>query len=229
MLFLPPHPPVWVPKTRELVLGRSSKCDITISAPGVSRRHAVVGLHVDEVEVRDMGSTNGTFVNGERIWEPTVLEPGDQIEIGGKILTFCRVSSQMAPAEAADSESTMVFQGTPGEEQRSDVLRGDLHQIPMAAVLQVLGEERKSGLLAVTTDNVVARLWLKNGRVAHAEGGRFSGMEAAMRVALLERGDFVFEGGATIPEETVGISVTELLLEASRWYDESQAEATAAS
>jgi hypothetical protein len=228
MLFLPPLPPVWVPKTRELVLGRSSKCDLTIVAPGVSRRHAVVGLHGYDVEVRDTGSTNGTYVNGERIWEPTVLEPGDRINIGGKVVTFCRVGTQLAQAAHEESDETVVFNGSPAEGDLQDVLRGDLKQIPLAAVLQILGEERKSGLVTVTTDNVVARLWLDGGRVIHAEGGRYHGMEAAMRMVLLGMGEFGFEGGASIPERSFDVSVTELLLESRRWYDESQSEATAA-
>jgi len=226
MLFLPPLPPVWVPNARELFLGRSSDCDIVISSPNASRRHAGVVLNGGVVEIRDMGSTNGTFVNGERIREPTVLWPGDRIDIGGRIVTFCRVEAGSAAVPSEDADATVVFSRRGPSGDQGDLLRGDLREIPMAAVLQVLGEAAKTGLLAITTDNVVSRLWLEDGRVVHAEDGRLRDLDAALRVAILERGEFVFEGGETVPDPTLGVSVIELLLEASRRCDESRRGAT---
>jgi pSer/pThr/pTyr-binding forkhead associated (FHA) protein len=223
MLFLPPLAPVWVPNTRELTLGRSSDCDIVVPSPNASRRHAAVGLREGVVEIRDLGSTNGTYVNGERVRSSTALRPADQIDIGGKIITFCRVEARSAAAPA-DSEATVTFKREELDSPQRDLLRGDLREIPMAAVLQVLGETKKTGLLATTTDNMVSRLWLLEGRIVHAETGRFRGLEAAHRVVVLRRGDFVFERGETVDVTTVGISVTELLLEASRRLDESRTQ-----
>jgi two-component system, cell cycle response regulator len=74
---------------QELVLGRSRSADVRLHGDGISRKHARV--HVDGVEVllEDLGSTNGSYVNGERIAGHHVLLEGDKIQIGsGVILKF---------------------------------------------------------------------------------------------------------------------------------------------
>ena len=73
----------------ELVLGRSRSADVRLHGDGISRKHARV--HVDGVEVlfEDLGSTNGSYVNGERVAGQHVLLEGDKIQIGsGVILKF---------------------------------------------------------------------------------------------------------------------------------------------
>jgi diguanylate cyclase (GGDEF)-like protein len=74
---------------QELVLGRSRSADVRLHSDGISRKHARV--HVDGVEVlfEDLGSTNGSYVNGERVAGQHVLHEGDKIQIGsGVILKF---------------------------------------------------------------------------------------------------------------------------------------------
>lgn len=66
----------------DTVLGRSVECDVTCDIHGVSRSHACIRRHHGHYIVEDLGSSNGTFVNGFRITQPQVLLPGDEIEIG---------------------------------------------------------------------------------------------------------------------------------------------------
>ena len=65
-----------------LVIGRSSSCDIHVPDSEMSRRHAEVSSHNGDVVVRDLGSTNGTGVNGSMISAPTTLAAGDVIAAG---------------------------------------------------------------------------------------------------------------------------------------------------
>ena len=65
-----------------LVIGRSSSCDIHVPDSEMSRRHAEVSSHNGGVVVRDLGSTNGTRVNGSMISAPTTLAAGDAIAAG---------------------------------------------------------------------------------------------------------------------------------------------------
>ena len=63
----------------------------------ISRRHAEVSaIEGGRVVIEDLGSTNGTFVNGEPIAAPTVLSPGDTIEVGETTLRVAASSSELA-------------------------------------------------------------------------------------------------------------------------------------
>jgi hypothetical protein len=64
-----------------LVIGRTPECSIVLGDTNVSRRHAQVALHDGAVVVTDLGSTNGTFLNGRRVTRATV-RPGDELTIG---------------------------------------------------------------------------------------------------------------------------------------------------
>jgi hypothetical protein len=74
---------VSVPVTGPVVIGRSPGADIVIADDFVSGRHARVSLAGDDAVVEDLGSTNGTILNGQQLPEPTALRPGDTIDIGG--------------------------------------------------------------------------------------------------------------------------------------------------
>lgn len=66
----------------KLTIGRSPDCDIQIEDPGVSREHARLIVESDEVVLEDVGSKNFTFVDGDRLSEPTTLSPGSEIQFG---------------------------------------------------------------------------------------------------------------------------------------------------
>jgi FHA domain len=69
----------------EVAIGRQDG-DLVVEDPEVSRRHAVLRRSGGSVVVEDLDSTNGTFVNGERIRSPITVGPGDQVRVGGTTL-----------------------------------------------------------------------------------------------------------------------------------------------
>jgi len=69
----------------EIVIGREDT-DLAIDDKEMSRRHAVVRRHANRLQVEDLGSTNGTFVDGTRIAEPTLLGGGAEIKVGTTVL-----------------------------------------------------------------------------------------------------------------------------------------------
>jgi hypothetical protein len=71
-----------------VTLGRSRSSDVMVDDPNVSRAHAEVSAHGSTWVLTDLGSTNGTRLNGRRVTQPEVLGPGDQIEVGTTTLTF---------------------------------------------------------------------------------------------------------------------------------------------
>jgi hypothetical protein len=67
---------------RVVVLGRSRDCDCVLSEPSVSRRHAELRRDGGRWLLRDLGSRNGTRVNGVRVLEATEVAPGDRVSFG---------------------------------------------------------------------------------------------------------------------------------------------------
>jgi adenylate cyclase len=72
---------------KDLIIGRIPECGISISVENVSREHARVIFRNEEYFVEDLGSTNGTYVNGIKIVK-CVLRNSDQINIGGVKILF---------------------------------------------------------------------------------------------------------------------------------------------
>jgi hypothetical protein len=64
-----------------LLIGRDDRCDIAIVERQVSRHHASITREDDRFVLRDLGSKNGTFVNGREVDEPHLLQDGDEIQI----------------------------------------------------------------------------------------------------------------------------------------------------
>ena len=86
----------------KLVIGRSRSCDIRLREDTVSRLHAALVWRNDELVVEDLGSSNGTFVNGERVLSPRSVVAGDTVRFGTLRGT---VERSDAPPPTADSKS----------------------------------------------------------------------------------------------------------------------------
>jgi FHA domain len=93
----------------EVAIGRQDT-DLVVEDPEVSRRHAVLRRSDGSVIVEDLDSTNGTFVNGERIRSPIAVGPGDQIRVGQTTL-------EIEPDPRADD--TIVSTPPPPDQFRS--------------------------------------------------------------------------------------------------------------
>lgn len=99
------------PVAQSCVLGRSKECQIVIDDEKVSRRHAMVHRQGEaEFWLVDLGSANGTRLNGRRLSRPTRLRNGDRIEVGSRLFMFCQpgVGSQAASDAAASTVNATV-------------------------------------------------------------------------------------------------------------------------
>ena len=99
------------PLTGETItIGRAIQNDIVITSKRVSREHARVRREGWRVMLEDLGSTNGTFLNDERILAPVALHDGDRIKIGDVTLTF--------------HDPDITYRDTPFPELQVDVTAG---------------------------------------------------------------------------------------------------------
>jgi pSer/pThr/pTyr-binding forkhead associated (FHA) protein len=220
ILFAPPLAPVRLEPGHELTLGRSAECTLQVPAAGASRRHASVDWHEGQAWLRDLGSTNGTFVNGERIAGETCLASGDRIRIGGFEIVYCCVEAGTAVSGA--DEAHTVISHWPSSPAAADALHGDLAKVPLFAVLQMLEMGGQSGCLAVDSHACEGWLWLDAGRLVHAETTKTRGFEAALALTQVSAGRFDFAASSPAPERSFDASVTEVILEATRLLDEGE-------
>lgn len=91
-----------------ITIGRGKANDIVIDDPEVSRNHASLTRHESGWMIEDLGSVNGVWINGQRISEPTILRPGDQVSFGPNILLSMERRSPIPSQASAPSEVTRM-------------------------------------------------------------------------------------------------------------------------
>jgi ABC-type multidrug transport system ATPase subunit/pSer/pThr/pTyr-binding forkhead associated (FHA) protein len=101
----------------EISIGRESDNTLQIDSPGVSRKHSRIFFQSDQYVLEDLGSSNGTFVNGERISQSRPLKSGDIIGLGKTVQLEYQeimpaISATMMEDEQPSIEGTMI-EGTP--------------------------------------------------------------------------------------------------------------------
>lgn len=72
----------------EAVIGRSRDCDIVINEKFVSQKHLIIWFENGEWYLEDLGSRNGTYVNGQRIRQEVILDTEDTVSVGGLNFVF---------------------------------------------------------------------------------------------------------------------------------------------
>ncbi len=144
----------------ELVIGRDDGVDIVIPTPAVSRRHARLMMENNGYIIEDLGSSNGTFVNGDRLIGRRALQHGDQIRLGQAItLNFSAPGEEetaFRPAtpgiEKQEPDKTAVRPATPVPSVPSHVMQttiGNEPSIPVKAgprqlIVTIAGENPKN-------------------------------------------------------------------------------------
>lgn len=206
----------------EYVFGRIRESDVALSDDLVSRRHAILSCVSELPCLSDLGSTNGTFVNGERITRAK-LKAGDRLLIGTTIARLEVVrdaasrgkeAAVLAPAPRRHPDSTMA---------------GLLDEVPPVDLIQLFTTSKKSGTLLVREANGLdGELVLVAGRLAAA---RIAGKQmlthrkALMRLLRATTGEFEFvpllkeASPVEVPEE-LQESTELLLMDALRLSDE---------
>ena len=83
------EPAVGMERTREVniskeefLMGRGPDCDLRVNDEDISRHHCLIRVRGQEATLSDLGSSNGTFVNGKRVLSQVALASGDEIRVG---------------------------------------------------------------------------------------------------------------------------------------------------
>jgi DNA-binding response OmpR family regulator len=106
-----------------VIVGRAVESDIVITSRRVSREHACLRREGWRVILEDLGSTNGTFLNDERVLDPIQLRDGDRIRIGDVVFTFHDPATTIRETPFPDLEIDVA----------AGVVRLDRHRVDLSA------------------------------------------------------------------------------------------------
>ena len=108
-------------RNKATILGRRPDCDLCIPLQVISRRHCQISQETNLLKIRDLRSSNGTYVNGSKIENEMDAKPGDRIQVGP--LTFT-VQIDGKPGEITAPDNAML-QPTPDiSKANSDIMNG---------------------------------------------------------------------------------------------------------
>jgi serine phosphatase RsbU (regulator of sigma subunit) len=143
------------------VLGRAPECQIQLDSNMVSRRHAQVTREKDSYFVEDLGSGNGTFVNGKRINERTQLKSNDRVKLGPILLRFESGSGPRTASTGPDPTAGVEISGdvTATIMESADNTSGfGVLQVQPEAKLRAVIEIARSLAGTVDTQAIVPRI-----------------------------------------------------------------------
>jgi hypothetical protein len=149
-----------------LIIGREETCDVVIPDRQVSRQHARIRLEADQYVLEDLGSKNGTFVNGQELPGPYPLQDGDQIQIAlccrlayvGAEATVPLILERHPQGLRLDLESKRVWVG--GQELEPPL------SLAQYRLLELLHQEPDR---VYSRDEVVAAVWPEDEREGISE------------------------------------------------------------
>ncbi len=211
---------------KEIVVGRSSDLDMVLVEEMVSRRHARILMKEGAITIQDLGSTNGTFVNGEKIRRANLRE-GDRVLIGTSILKVVTVNPKLPKAPSPTAlEAASVKRGAQrrGRGEEGPRMSGDLQEIPLPDLMQLFGSARKTGVLVLRAENRTGRVYLEQGLIKHAElegQPEIAPLKAFFRMLALTEGLFELNPAEQRTfTNPLDASVQEALMEGFRQLDE---------
>jgi hypothetical protein len=196
------------------VAGRSQDADLVLADDTVSRKHARIYQARGALWVRDLGSRNGTQINGRTIRQQR-LRAGDRITIGANLLRLDMVPISQVARDRPRSEEISASSG------RS--MSGSIQDIPLADVLQWLATSRKTGMLRVRGTSI-GEMFLRQGRVYYARIQGSAGLpaqKALLRMMGWAEGTFELDNNTVEPDgDELSVSLEHILMEAARMQDE---------
>jgi pSer/pThr/pTyr-binding forkhead associated (FHA) protein len=145
----------------EIVVGRANAADLILVEGMVSRRHARFAQRSDQLCVNDLGSTNGTFVNGEKVQGKHRLDEGDRVLIGTSILKVVRSRSPKGTRPPPPDPSRVSDDQTSSRHRAS----GELREVSVPELLETFNANKRDAVLEVSSPNGNGVITIAGGKV----------------------------------------------------------------
>ncbi|MFT3709240.1 MAG: FHA domain-containing protein [Archangium sp.] len=177
---------------KQLIIGRSSELDIVLVEDMVSRKHAKITLSAGKITIEDLGSTNGTFVNGEKV-KSSRLKEGDRILVGTSILKLVKAGAN-APelSDAQVKQNLEQVAAVQSARQTKTAMTGKIEEVPLPDLLQLFHTSKKNGVLVVSNEQE-GKIYLRQGKVYYAvinDNHDLGPQKSFNRIITWERGEF---------------------------------------
>lgn len=213
---------------RTYTFGREEGCDIVLQDALVSRRHAELRWSDEGFwYVQDLNSRNGIAVNNTRVTQPTRLDDGTQLQIGGQIYrlhllppggdpnSLFQQAPQISSLETMGPGFSLNDLATQGATYTGAVTEGGVMEL-----LQFFASTAKSGRLDLLGGPAGSSVWMDKGNPVHATFGAASGIEALIGMANQPPPKFAFHADAEAPQRTLTGGANAVLMEVARQMDE---------
>jgi hypothetical protein len=209
-----------LPDDGEIVIGRSSELDMVLVEDMVSRRHAKISIEAGDIFLEDLGSTNGSFVNGEKVTR-TKLAEGDRILIGTSII---KVVASDGSSSLQDAKAHMEDVASVRPASSASTMTGSIAEVALPDLLQLFSASKKTGVLQITTESDVGSIYLEDGMVQFAAVNGDESVppdKAFYRILVWDKGtfDLLPKVDREFPT-TIQMSIEGLLMEGMRQLDE---------
>jgi len=208
---------------REIIIGRSSDLDMVLVEDMVSRRHAKISTGNGEIAIQDLGSTNGTFVNGEKVSRARLNE-GDRILVGTSIIKLVAVDPAAAGHHHSEAEARQRLQQGARQSTSGRPMSGVIEEIPLPDLLQLLSTSRKSGVLTIGSPSGLGKIYLRKGQIYFAainDDFNVGPQKAIYRMLTWQTGTFELEPSVEMQVmDEIQESTEALLMEGVRQLDE---------
>ena len=209
----------------DLVIGRSSELDLVLIEDMVSRKHACITLASGGITIADLGSTNGTFVNGEKV-QRAQLKEGDRILIGTSILKLVARTAGTTPVDPKSAQQDLERAAAAHEKKHGGhiAVQGRLEEVPLVDLLQLLSTSRKTGAIVISGYRS-GRVHLRSGKVVSAvidADPTLPPKKALYRMISWTQGgfEFVAQDGDLPPMPNEIADATDLMMDALQQADE---------
>jgi len=207
---------------KPIIVGRSSDLDMVLVEDMVSRKHARITMQQDQIWIEDLGSTNGTFVNGEKI-KRARLKEGDRVLIGTSILKV--IAGEGARADSTDAKRDLENVAAARRTTQARTMSGSIEEVPLPDLLQLFATSKKSGVLVIRTESDdVGKIFMRKGVIYYASINDLDDvppMKSIFRMLTWQKGLFDLDppDEREFPNE-MNLSVQEVLMEGLRQLDE---------
>ena len=208
---------------KPIIVGRSSDLDMVLVEDMVSRKHARITMQQDQIWIEDLGSTNGSFVNGEKI-KRARLKEGDRVLIGTSILKVIAGEGAQR-ADSTDAKANLENVAAARRTTQARTMSGSIEEVPLPDLLQLFGTSKKSGVLVIRTEaDDVGKIFMKKGVIYYASINDLEDvppMKSIFRMLTWQKGLFDLDppDEREFPNELT-VSVQEVLMEGLRQLDE---------